>query len=103
MKNEKDLLKLYDECLDFWGLNRQLRMTIEECSELILALCHFRRGRKAALDNVIEELADAQLMISQITRYVGEDKVKNMMDIKSNYINSELNKAKGIKEKADGV
>ena len=100
MRDEKDLLKLYDDCMDFWGLRRQLRMTQEECGELIIAISHFIRGRKDGLENLIEELADAQLMINQITRHVGEDKVKDIMDVKSEYINKKLQESK---EKVDGV
>lgn len=100
MKSKKDLLKLYDDCMDFWGLRRQLRMTQEECGELVIAVSHYIRGRNNGLENLIEELADVTLMVSQITRYVGEDKVKAVMDVKSEYINKKLQEAK---EKVDGI
>jgi NTP pyrophosphatase (non-canonical NTP hydrolase) len=100
MKNEDDLLKLYDECMEFWGLERQLRMTQEECGELIIAISHFIRGRKNSIDNLIEELADTQLMLNQIIHHVGEDEVKKIIDIKSDYVKRKLEEAK---EKANGV
>ena len=93
MRDEKDLLKLYDDCMEFWGIERQLRMTQEECAELILAASHFIRGREDGLEKLIEELGDAQLMISQITRYVGEDKVKDIIDVKSDYVLEKLQEA----------
>jgi NTP pyrophosphatase (non-canonical NTP hydrolase) len=97
--NENELLELYTNCMKFWGLEKQLRMTQEECSELVLAISHFIRGREGGLENLIEELADAQLMINQITYYVGKDKVRAVMDIKSNYVKRKLEEAK---DKADG-
>lgn len=94
MKDEKDLLELYKDCVDFWGIERQVRMMQEECAELILAGSHYLRGRKTGEEEIIEELADAQLMINQIKQYVGEDKVKHMMDIKSDYIKGKLESRK---------
>lgn len=98
MKKESELLALYDECMTFWGLERQLRMTQEECGELIIAVSHFIRGRESGLEDLIEELADVQLMINQIIRHVGEDKVKAVIDIKSDYVKRELEKEKGEKD-----
>jgi NTP pyrophosphatase (non-canonical NTP hydrolase) len=86
--------------MDFWGLRRQLRMTQEECGELIIAISHFIRGRKNSIDNLIEELADTQLMLNQIIHHVGEDKVKAIIDIKSDYVKRKLEEAK---EKANGI
>jgi NTP pyrophosphatase (non-canonical NTP hydrolase) len=100
MKEENELLALYDDCMAFWGLERQLRMTQEECGELIIAISHFIRGREDGLEDLVEELADTQLMINQIIHHVGEGKVKSIIDIKSDYVKRKLEEAK---EEKDGI
>ena len=63
MKQEEK--KLYEEALATWGVEDQVFMLFEETSELVNALCKLRRGR-VELDDVITELADAQIMIEQM-------------------------------------
>ena len=48
-----------------WGSETQINMFIEEASEAIVALEHYRRGR-ATLDDVIKELADTQVTLDQM-------------------------------------
>jgi hypothetical protein len=90
----KELEQLYKDCVEFWGIERQIRMMQEECAELILAGSHYLRGRETGLEDLIEELADAQLMINQIKKFVGEENVENIMNIKSNYIRKKLDSRK---------
>ena len=101
MRNKEALEKLYKDCVEFWGIERQVRMLQEECAELILAGSHYLRGRETGLANLIEELADAQLMINQIKKFVGEENVENIMDVKSDYIKEKLDSRK--KEKEHGI
>jgi hypothetical protein len=86
----EELNQLYKDCVDFWGIERQIRMMQEECAELIIAGSHFLRKRKTGYDELVEELADAQLMINQIKTFVGEDSVNKMIDKKSDYIKEKL-------------
>lgn len=95
----KDLEKLYKDCVEFWGVERQLRMLQEECAELILEASHYLRPSKRRTKKLIEELADAQLMINQIKRFVGEVQVNKMIDIKSDYIKQKLEEEKKAKAK----
>jgi len=57
-----------------WGHSAQIDMVIEECSELILALQHFKRGRNTA-DDVASELADVSIMFEQARVMFGADAV----------------------------
>jgi len=100
MKEKSELLELYDDCLDFWDIERQVRMTQEECAELIVALSHLLRNRPGAKEKLIEELADVKLMTSQIIRYVGEEEVNDMIDFKSDRVKRKLKEAK---EKVNGI
>jgi len=97
MKDKKELEKLYDDCINFWGIRAQLRQTQEECAELILAASHFNRKRPDSLDNVIEELGDVYLMVQQMMHYFGEDKVMEIVDRKSDHVRNKLNDRMGKK------
>lgn len=50
-----------------YGFDSQSRQTIEEMAELTVALSKMhRKYSKENLDNIIEELADVQIMIEQM-------------------------------------
>ena len=53
MKDDLELKVLFDECIEFWGLEKQLRMLQEECGELIVAISHFIRERPGSIENLI--------------------------------------------------
>jgi len=57
-----------------FGQESQIDMAIEECSELINALCKLRRQRVGPID-VITEIADVQIMCSQLAYMFGEKTV----------------------------
>jgi NTP pyrophosphatase (non-canonical NTP hydrolase) len=70
------------------GIKSQSDMLIEECSELILAIRHYDRG-KASQEKIIEELVDVSVMIEQmkliINNYslynkIWEEKVRRLDD-----------------------
>lgn len=63
-------VKLYHQAMGKWGFPAQATMVIEECSELIDAMCKYDRGRvdeKA----VITEIADVMIMCEQMACYFG--------------------------------
>lgn len=53
------------KAVDLWGEEFQRLMVIEECAELISALCKQFRGRVTD-SSVLEEAVDVQLMIQQL-------------------------------------
>lgn len=57
-----------------FGPESQMDMSIEECSELINALCKLRRGRVGPID-VVTEIADVQIMCEQLAYMFGEKSV----------------------------
>lgn len=57
--------EIYKRAFDQWGLEDQVFMVFEECSELINALCKLRRGR-VDLGDLVSELADVQIMLEQM-------------------------------------
>ena len=64
MKNLAKLINYHIGCVEIfnhYGESKQLLQMIQECSELIKAIT------KGDRENFIEELADVQVMIDQIT------------------------------------
>lgn len=55
---------VYGAAILEWGTERQKGMIIEECAELIDAVCKYERGRADQKD-ILSELADVQIMIEQ--------------------------------------
>lgn len=58
-------MKTLEKALETYGKDMQLNVAIEELSELIKEICKSKRGADNR-DNIIEEMADCQIMISQI-------------------------------------
>lgn len=89
---EKQLSKIetYDYIIKTYGGNAQHVVAMEECAELIKAISKYlRRGDVDDIDNLIEEIADVEIMLEQlkfihcIDRRVNtakEDKIKRTLD-----------------------
>ena len=60
--------KLYAKAIKQFGEEAQLRQATEECAELIQAITKVQRygSRVRRIDNLIEELADVQIMMEQV-------------------------------------
>ena len=72
--------------LDFYGLRHQKAKMIEELAELIVALQkNLLSGKEDLTSEILEEIADIQIMILQLLSYKGEySKVYEIMDYKLN-------------------
>lgn len=64
-----------------YGEEPQKRQAIEECSELIQALCKDMRGKE---HNAEEEIADVLIMIEQLTHIYDNDKIEKYREEKIN-------------------
>jgi hypothetical protein len=62
--------ELYIAVIEKEGKEEQIRQLQEECSELAVALSHFCRGRENAIDEVIEELVDVEILLDQMKQNV---------------------------------
>lgn len=56
---------VYQEALEAWGLESQVRQTIEELAELMLALCKKLRGSDN-IEQIAEEIADVEIMLEDL-------------------------------------
>lgn len=62
---------LLDRAITAYGALAQMDMAVEEMAELTKALCKVKRvscaaEAKAVLENVVEEMADVQIMLDQL-------------------------------------
>lgn len=73
---------ILDEMIHEWGEKSQIEKCIEECSELIKALCDLKNKRPHSIRNVISELADVSFTVDQISNIVGFDKVQEIKNYK---------------------
>lgn len=79
-----NLDKFRGTCIDavnYFGTEPQKRQAIEECSELIQALCKDLRGKS---HNVEEEIADVMIMLEQLTHLYDNDKIEKFREEKIN-------------------
>jgi len=75
-----DKTKLYKKAIKAWGNASQLLMAVEEMAELTQAISHLLRDRNYAESEVIEELADVEVMCEQLRVIIDKndkiDKIK---------------------------
>lgn len=80
----KNEIKFFlNEAIQFWGVECQSNVCLEELGELIQAICKYRReGYEDApeifKEKVLEELADVHNMITQLEMYFGEEEVNKI-------------------------
>lgn len=94
---------VFDKLADTWGKENQMRMCIEEMSELTKELCKYMRHRTGEkspeLDaeieeikkNIIEETADVLICASQMKRFFGDKAVEEVMDYKIKRVDKRVN------------
>lgn len=72
---------LLDRAITAYGAPAQMDMAVEEMAELTKALCKVKRvsctaEAKAVLENVVEEMADVQIMLDQLRIIFGRSTVE---------------------------
>lgn len=80
---------IYECAIDSYGIDAQVDMFIEECSEAIVAIQHYRRGR-CNIDDVCSELADVHIMTEQMSILFDRNKFDKMVDMKLNRLAARL-------------
>jgi NTP pyrophosphatase (non-canonical NTP hydrolase) len=59
--------RILEAAVETYGAESQIDMMIEEMSELTKALCKYKRSPDGGtVDNVLEEMADVQIMLNQM-------------------------------------
>jgi len=77
VKFNEDEVAVMQTALDCWGLGAQLAQTVEECAELIVALQKYinRSPSAEAVDNILGEIADVEIMLAQMRLVLGIDDI----------------------------
>lgn len=77
-KATKEEREAFDAAVRRWGPASQIDMCIEECSELVTAICHLRRDahsssgdRGQQLRHVLLELADVSIVVDEVADVLG--------------------------------
>ena len=87
-------IKIMQTALDQWGLAAQVGQTVEECAELIVALQKYinRTPSPDALENIIDEIADVEMMLAQMRLVFGidDDTLRNRIECKFEKLNQYL-------------
>lgn len=81
MSPDSEFRKVCEAAVKKWGLDAQLLQTQEEAAELIVAISHFRRGRKSSREEPLEELADMEIMLEQMRAALGDEAI-DIMELK---------------------
>lgn len=68
--------QILQAALDEWGFQAQADMVIEECAELQAELSRYWRGRSDEYD-VMEELADVEIMLDQMRLAFDEHRIND--------------------------
>lgn len=92
---------LYKRCIEVWGEDAQIKMCIEEMSELTKELCkNYRDGFKGTpeqIERICEEIADVQNMVDQMQFMFGESKVDEYREAKLERTKLRLDEFRGKK------
>ena len=71
----------YKMAIEKWGEKAQLEMAQEEATELALAVRkHIRKNDEASFSNLVEEIADVEIMIEQIVMMHSDFGFRQMVD-----------------------
>lgn len=80
-----------EEALDRYGIDAQTKMLVEECGELLSAIGKIPRGR-ATVQDLITELVDVHIMITQMALYYGWDDFQHEKERKLIKLKNKLKK-----------
>ena len=90
-ENEVEIMQT---ALDKWGLNAQVGQTIEECAELIVALQKYinRTPQLDMVKNILDEIADVEMMLAQMRLILGidDDTLRRRIEYKFEQLNQYL-------------
>ena len=92
---EERIVKIITRAIDTYGYDAQLKMAIEEMSELTKAICKLWRADteaeyERAIEAAIEETADVQIMLYQLHAMIGADEFNAKMEEKLERLEARL-------------
>lgn len=88
-RTREDYFEVCAKALKFYGGPAQKEMLIEECSELIQAIQHEKRGRINP-EEVCEEIADVQIMLNQVSLLYPQNMIEKAIARKMARLNTRI-------------
>ena len=91
-------INIMQTALDRWGLNAQVGQTVEECAELIMALQkYYRLPREEAVKNILDEIADVEMMLAQMRLVfnIDDDALRKRIEYKFERLSQYLSEDEG--------
>lgn len=86
-----DQKQILSNAIKKYGVEKQVEMMIEECSELILAIQKWKRD-PAKINNLHEEIADVEIMITQMREIFDSSEIDDWAKSKIERLSIRLNK-----------
>jgi len=87
-------IKIMQTALNQWGINAQVGQTVEECAELIVALQKYvnRTPQPRMIENILDEIADVEMMLAQMRLVLGidDDVLRKRIEYKFEKLNQYL-------------
>jgi NTP pyrophosphatase (non-canonical NTP hydrolase) len=83
--------KICKKAVEHYGEEAQKKQAIEECSELIQALCKDFRNKE---HNVEEEIADVMIMLEQLTNIYDMEEIDKWLGTKIDRLNRHIDEVK---------
>ena len=92
---EERIAKIITRAIDTYGHDAQLKVAIEEMSELTKAICKLWRADteeefERLLEDVAEEAADVTIMVLQVGSMAGSEEVDRIMNEKLERLEARL-------------
>jgi len=89
----EDEVKTMQTALNRWGMNAQVGVAVEECAELIVVLQKYvNRSKKPDVDDILDEIADVEMMLAQMRLSLGidDDMLRERIEYKFGKLNKYL-------------
>jgi NTP pyrophosphatase (non-canonical NTP hydrolase) len=67
--------EIYKAAINHWGEHTQLMMAMGECGELIAELNRLVTQNRSSKEQVVDEIADVEIMMGQLRYIFGNDEV----------------------------
>jgi len=84
--------RMFERALDHWGIDAQVDKAEEEAFEFGAASKHYAQGR-AEVEDLVDELADLQIMLAQLSQFLGRGRVERRVDEKMGRLRARLQEA----------
>ena len=80
-----------EECIRQWGVNSQIGIAIEECSELITELAKYGREVNGSTDiSICDEIADVEIMMKQLRLIFSPEIIDDRKELKLHRLKQRL-------------